>query len=75
MLENMTWVIVGLVLNLIATILLFLGSKETPWEVQTWKGESEPEKAFRKKRSWATRTGFFSLFFGFLLQLIGVILN
>jgi len=71
----MTWIIAGLVLNLIATILLFLGSKETPWGIQTWKGESESEKAFRKKRSWGTRMGFFFLFVGFLLQLIGVILN
>jgi hypothetical protein len=75
MLESMIWVIVGLVLNLIATVFLFLGSKETPWGMQTWKGESEPEKAFREKRSWATRMGFFFLFVGFSFQLIGVILN
>ena len=69
----MTWIIVGLVLNLIATILLFLGSRETPWGIQTWKGESEQEKSFRKKTIWAARIGFFFLFLGFLFQLIGVI--
>jgi hypothetical protein len=69
----MAWIITGLALNLMATALLFFGSQETPWEIQTWKSESEPEKAFRKKKRWITTIGFIFLFVGFLLQLIGAI--
>jgi uncharacterized membrane protein len=66
-------VVAGLILNLIATVLLFLGSKETPWGVQTWDGESEGEKSFRRRRKLMTWAGFILLFIGFLLQLIGVL--
>lgn len=66
-------VIIGLILTLIATVFLYLGSKETPWGIQTWGGESDKEVAFEQIRRRNTTIGFALLFLGFLCQLIGYI--
>jgi len=67
--------IAGSILTLIATVFLYLGSKQVPWEIQTFKGQSEKEKDFRKKRQFYLRIGFCLLFLGFLLQLVAVVGN
>jgi len=66
-------VIAVLNLTLVATIFLYLGSKHLPWNIQTWKGKSDKEATFFKARHRDTTIGLSLLFFGFLLQLIGVI--
>ena len=66
---------VGLILTLIATIFLFLGSQHKSWGMQTWSGESEAEKAFTRKKQTQTNIGFLLLFLGFLAQLIGIIIQ
>ncbi len=68
-----TCVITGLILTLIATVLLFVGLKHLPWKAQTWNGSSGKEKSFFKSRQAYSTIGFGLLFFGFLLQLIGVV--
>lgn len=64
--------IMGLVFGLVAACLLFLGSREVPWEMQTWSGNTEKQVAYKKTREWMTRWGFACLFLSFSLQLIGV---
>jgi uncharacterized membrane protein len=67
--------ILGLILTLIATIFLFLGSQHKSWGMQTWSGESDAEKAFTRKKQAQTNIGFLLLFLGFLSQLIGIIMQ
>jgi len=67
--------ILGLILTLIATIFLFLGSQHKSWVMQTWSGESDAEKAFTIKKQAQTNIGFLLLFLGFLSQLIGIIMQ
>ncbi len=68
-------IVTGLILTLIATIFLFLGSQHRSWGMQTWSGESEAEKAFTIKKQTQTNIGFLLLSLGFLLQLIGTIVQ
>ena len=70
-----TIIAIGLILTLIATIFLFLGSQHRPWGMQTWDGVSEKEKAFDRKKQIQTNIGFSLLFLGFLAQLIGVVIQ
>ena len=66
----------GLILNLIATILLFfLGSKAVPWDMQTYSGESKEEIEFIRNREYIAKIGFFLLFIGFFLQLLDAVLK
>ncbi|MDD5495941.1 MAG: hypothetical protein PHP46_02425 [Candidatus Omnitrophica bacterium] len=67
-----TFAIVGLILTLIATVFLFVGSKHISWKMQTIGGQSEKEKDFYKSRQTYSAIGFGLLFFGFLLQLFAV---
>jgi hypothetical protein len=46
------------------------GSKQTPWAIQSWGGESEAEKMFRKRRFLLSTIGFALLGLGFLPQLV-----
>jgi hypothetical protein len=65
------WVqVIGLTALALSAIFLWLGSAEMPWAMQTWKGESEPERAFRRRRSRYARTGFLLLASGYVLQLL-----
>lgn len=66
--------IVGLILNLVATIFLCLGSRHLPWDKQSIGGKTEEELKFFKEREKESRIGFALLFFGFLLQLVSIIL-
>jgi hypothetical protein len=62
--------IVGLVLAAISAYFLWRGSEESPWPIQSWAGQSEAEKMFRKRRSHFSTIGFAMLGMGFLLQLV-----
>lgn len=66
-------VIIGLVLSLVATVFLFLGSRHLPWGMQSIDGKTDKEIAFYISRQREVVVGFALLFFGFFLQLIGVI--
>lgn len=66
--------ILGLILTLIATVFLYLGSRHLPWGVRTWNGKSKKENTFVEARHKDTKVGFILLFFGFLLQLISVLI-
>ena len=68
-------VIFGLILTLIATIFIYLGSRHSPWNMQTWDGSSDKENKFFKGREIERKIGFLLLFLGFSLQLIGVIIS
>ncbi|OGZ23846.1 MAG: hypothetical protein A3A08_01665 [Candidatus Nealsonbacteria bacterium RIFCSPLOWO2_01_FULL_41_9] len=63
---------IGLFLSLIATILLYFGSQETPWSIQTWDGNGSKEIAFRYFREINANYSFLLMSIGFLLQLIGL---
>lgn len=69
------FIIVGLILTLVATVFLFLGSKHPPWNMQSIGGKTDKELTFFKQRKNYTSIGFVLLFLGFLLQLIGVIIQ
>lgn len=66
-------IIIGLILSLVATVFLFLGSRHLPWDMQSIGGGTDKEIAFYISRQREVAVGFVLLFFGFLLQLIGVI--
>lgn len=68
-----TFAIAGLILTLIATLFLFVGSKHISWKMQTIGGQSDKEKDFYRSRQAYSAIGFGLLFFGFLLQLFAVI--
>lgn len=67
-----TFAIAGLILTLIATLFLFIGSKHISWKMQTIGGQSDKEKDFYRARQTYSAIGFGLLFFGFLLQLFAV---
>jgi len=66
-------VITGLVLSLLGTIFLYLGSRDLPWDMQTISGKSDLENKFYMARKIETRIGLVFLSIGFLIQLIGAI--
>ena len=68
-----TFAIAGLILTLIATLFLFVGSKHISWKMQTIGWQSDKEKDFYRSRQTYSAIGFGLLFFGFLLQLFAVI--
>lgn len=61
--------IIGLSISLIGAILLFFGSQNVPWDMQTWGGVSPDEVRFKMNKFFETNLGFGFLGFGFLLQL------
>jgi hypothetical protein len=63
----------GLVMNLIATIFIYLGSKHLPWDKQSIGGKTDKEKTFYEVRGRQIKTGLLLLFLGFLFQLISAI--
>lgn len=69
---NSIFMVVGLGLNIFASIFLFFGSKGIDWNKQTWDGKSKEEIKFNKRQKCSAKTGFILLFFGFLLQLISI---
>jgi len=58
--------------GILSAIFLYLGSQETPWGIQTWKGESAAEQAFRRRRRLCAVTGFVLLGAAFAFQLIAL---
>lgn len=62
----------GLLLNLLATGFLFLGSRHLPWDMQSIGGKTDKEKAFYDLCKKQTKIGFILLFLGFFFQLLGV---
>ena len=66
---------VGLVMNLVATVFIYLGSKHLPWGMQSFKGETPQEKAFFALSARQTNIGLLLLFLGFLFQLFALILQ
>jgi len=68
-------IIIGLILTMCATILLYLGSRDLPWELQTFEGASKLERSFYEARSREMMAGFILLFSGFLFQLIGTMIG
>ncbi len=67
------FVMIGLIINLLATIFLYLGSKHLPWDMQSIGGKTDKEKAFHEIRGRQIKTGLILLFLGFLFQLIGAV--
>ena len=55
-------------LGVASTLALIKGTAVTPWEIQSYGGHSEPEKAFRRvARRWRV-AGFVVLALAFLLS-------
>ncbi|MFA5039101.1 MAG: hypothetical protein WC732_05410 [Candidatus Omnitrophota bacterium] len=65
------FITIGLSLSLLATLFLYWGAKEMPWDLQTFSGESTFEKRFYGARNSDNMVGIYLLFFGFAFQLIG----
>ncbi len=62
--------IIGLLAATASAFLLWRGSEEIPWSIQTVKGESDTEKSFKRRRARFANAGFALLGSGFLLQLV-----
>lgn len=70
----MNWLsIIGLGLNTVAAIALFLGSVDVEWGDRTWKGKSPKEQRYAWYRHIGRIVGFPSLILGFFLQFLGAI--
>ena len=57
----------GLV-GVLATIALMKGSAPVPWEIQSWKGQSEAERAHRASTASWTKAGLAGLVTAFLFS-------
>lgn len=53
--------VLSCVLTIASTVLSQLGNRPKPWELQTWGGESEPEKQFARKQFRFNWLGFAAL--------------
>lgn len=62
--------LVGLSLQIPGVVLLFFAAIQMPWPMQTWKGESKEEKAFRKKQLTTGITGLTLILIGYIFILI-----
>jgi len=60
--------------GLLSSIYFFLGSKQKPWEIQSWSGNTENELKFYKKQNSNIKIAFILLAFSFLLELISSLL-
>lgn len=56
------------VLGLFSALALMRASKVMPWDMQTYKGQSEAEKAFRATAQWWNRLGLGCLLAAFVLS-------
>ena len=65
--------IFGLFLVALSAIFFYFGSKPTPWEYQTWGGNSINEVEYKIKRFTQAHIGLFLLFVGSILQLINLL--
>jgi hypothetical protein len=54
--------------GVLSAVLLFYGSQDVPFELQSWGGQTEPETRFRKTRKRLARLGFVFLAGAFVLQ-------
>ncbi len=62
--------VAGLAAATVAAYCLWRGSEEVPWDMQTWNGKNEQERAFKRaRRRWAN-VGFLLLGVGFGLQIV-----
>ncbi len=59
----------------LSALFLWLGSQETPWALRTWKGESERERAFQRRRDRYARAGLLLLTLGYLFDLTELVLG
>lgn len=66
--------ILGSAFGIVAAVLLYYGSLETPWEIRTWDGVSAQEKGLKRKRRRFGKSGFLFLGIGFMCQLIAALL-
>lgn len=51
--------------GLAASLALMKAGKDMPSDMETWKGHSEAEIAFREKAAWWNRIGLVCLFVAF----------
>lgn len=56
----------------VSAICLYFGSRETPWGIQSWGGETEREGVFQRRRRRAAIAGFALLALAFLLQTLAL---
>jgi hypothetical protein len=55
-------------LGLSSALALMRASKVMPWDMQSYKGQSEPEKAFRTTAQWWNRIGLWCLLAAFVFS-------
>lgn len=48
----------GLIVGAGSAVCLYLGSLETPWDIETVKGKSPTEQRFQRRRLFTARIGF-----------------
>jgi hypothetical protein len=61
-------------LGVLSAVLLYLGSAETPWAIQSLGGETEPENAFRRNRRRQAAAGFVLLALAFVCQVVSALM-
>jgi len=64
--------VIGLCFGVVAAVCLYYASVETPWSMQSWSGQTEIERRFRRWRTWWARVGFVLRGLAFVCQLVAV---
>ncbi len=63
----------GLILGVLSTVCLYLGTKELPKDIESGKREKEPEQQYRRGRRSRTIAGLVMLGVAFVLQLVALL--
>ena len=64
----------GLVCAVTCAVCLFIGSRDLPLEIHSWKGDSEAEQSFKRRRRRFATVGFVLLALAFAFQTAGVLI-
>jgi hypothetical protein len=58
-----------------STLCLMKGTATVPWEMQSWSGQSDPEKAFRRRMRSYFVVGLVTLALAFVLSAAAAVLS
>lgn len=61
------------VFGVISALAFLSGSRAMPWDLQTWKGQTQPEIDFRAKAQRRNRAGLFTLATAFIFSAVSAI--
>ena len=67
--------IIGLSLDVTGAVILVFYSPFVPWNIRSWKGDSQAEKAWERRMSMRRKVGLCFLIVGFSIQALGYVFD